>query len=118
MQLLVLSQVVLSFQLPFAIVPLVQFTSDPRRMGRFASGVWLQVLAWTTAAAVVALNVVLVVMKMNEWADGLAEHGGNPWWVYGTLGPASLLLAAFLGWLTLYPLHVTSRKRRRRARRR
>jgi manganese transport protein len=103
LELLVLSQVVLSFQLPFAIVPLVQFTSDRRRMGRFASGTWLKVLAWATAAAVVVLNVVLVLMKMNEWAGDLAKSGDNPWWVYGTIGPVAVLLAVFLGWLTLYP---------------
>src|SRR5262245_40598127 len=45
-ELLVLSQVMLSFQLPFAIIPLVQFTSDRRRMGAFASGAVLQALAW------------------------------------------------------------------------
>jgi manganese transport protein len=103
LELLILTQVVLSFQLPFAIVPLVQFSSDPRQMGRFASGGWLKLMAWTTAAGVVALNAVLVVMKMIEWADALAEVGHNPWWIYGTIGPVALLLGTFLGWLTLYP---------------
>src|SRR5262249_20280398 len=46
LELLVLSQAILSFQLPFAIVPLVQFTSDRQRMGSFASRGWLKMLAW------------------------------------------------------------------------
>jgi len=103
LQLLVLSQVVLSFQLPFAIVPLVWFTGDERRMGRHASATWLKLLAWACAAIVVGLNAVLIVLSMNEWAGDLAESGGNPWWVYGTIGPVALVLGAFLAWLTLYP---------------
>ncbi len=106
LQLLVLSQAVLSFQLPFAIVPLVQFTGDRRWMGRYANGAWLRAAAWACAALVVALNAALVVMSLNQWAGDLAESGGNPWWIYGTVGPAALLLAAFLTWLTLYPLWV------------
>jgi manganese transport protein len=103
LDLLVLSQAVLSFQLPFAIVPLVQFTADGRRMGRFASGAWLKAGAWACAAVVIGLNAVLVALSMNEWAGGLAESGVSPWWVYGTVGPVAVLLAGFLAWLTLYP---------------
>src|SRR5205814_1731503 len=53
LQLLVLSQAILSLQLPFAIVPLVQFTSGRRRMGAFANGGWLKTLAWLCAVIVV-----------------------------------------------------------------
>ena len=60
-KLLVLSQVVLSLQLPFAVVPLVLFTSSRRRMGAFASPAWLAGLAWLAAAAIVVLNLVLIV---------------------------------------------------------
>jgi manganese transport protein len=103
LDLLVLSQAVLSFQLPFAIVPLVQFTADRRRMGTFASGPWLKVAAWACALVVIGLNAVLVVMYMNDWAGGLAGTGLSPWWIYGTVGPLALVLAAFLAWLTAYP---------------
>ena len=48
-KLLILSQVILSLQLPFAIVPLVHFTSDKLKMGSFASGLWVKVLAWFTS---------------------------------------------------------------------
>lgn len=59
--LLVLSQVVLSLQLPFAIVPLVTFTSDRRMMGALASPLWLRVAAWGVAALVIALNTTLLI---------------------------------------------------------
>jgi manganese transport protein len=59
--LLVLSQVVLSLQLPFAVVPLVMFTGDRRMMGEFASPWALRVVAWAVATAIVALNVKLLV---------------------------------------------------------
>jgi manganese transport protein len=104
LQLLVLSQVTLSFQLPFAIIPLVLFTSDRRRMGTFASGPLVQALAWTCACAVVGLNVVLIVLQMQDWAKDLAEGGHSAWWVHGTVGPVACLLGVFLGWVLLYPV--------------
>ncbi|MEN2787195.1 Nramp family divalent metal transporter [Sphingomonas qilianensis] len=60
-QLLVLSQVVLSLQLPFAIVPLVRFTGDAKQMGVFANPLWLKLAAWTIAAVVIVLNVKLLI---------------------------------------------------------
>jgi manganese transport protein len=60
-KLLILSQVILSFQLSFAVVPLVIFTGDRKRMGEFVNARWLQVLAWTTAVAIAGLNVWLLV---------------------------------------------------------
>ena len=59
-QLLILSQVVLSLQLPFAIVPLVMFTADKRKMGELVAPRWVTVLAVTTAAVIIALNVKLI----------------------------------------------------------
>ena len=58
--LLVLSQVVLSFQLPFAVVPLVRFTSDRGKMGEFVNRPWVVALAWSIAAAIIVLNAVLL----------------------------------------------------------
>jgi len=62
MGLLILSQVILSFQLPFALVPLVQFTNDKRKMGEFTNSWWVGALAWFTAAAIIALNALLVFL--------------------------------------------------------
>lgn len=55
-KLLLLSQVILSLQLSFAVVPLIMFTSDRRKMGEFVSPRWLRTLAWITAAAIILVN--------------------------------------------------------------
>jgi len=60
-KLLVLSQVILSFQLPFAVVPLVRFTSDARMMGRFVNPTWLKIAAWLISAIIISLNVRLLL---------------------------------------------------------
>jgi manganese transport protein len=60
-QLLILSQVVLSLQLPFAIVPLVMFTGSKAKMGTFVGPRWLSFIAAIIAAIVVALNVKLLI---------------------------------------------------------
>src|ERR1700753_4020522 len=59
-QLLILSQVVLSLQLPFAVVPLVLFTASRSKMGAFVAPRWLTVLAALTAVIIIALNMKLV----------------------------------------------------------
>ncbi|AOL36178.1 divalent metal cation transporter [Geobacillus thermoleovorans] len=59
-QLLILSQVILSLQLSFAVVPLVQFTSDKKKMGEFANPLWLKVLAWMVAMVIISLNAYLL----------------------------------------------------------
>jgi manganese transport protein len=55
-KLLVMSQVVLSLQLSFAVIPLILFTSDRKKMGEFANPSWVKVLAWATAGIIVLLN--------------------------------------------------------------
>lgn len=104
MGLLVLSQVVLCLQLPFAVIPLVQFTSDRRRMGAFANRGWVKSLAWMGALTVVVLDGVFIGLQLHKWGTTIAEQGGNPLSIYGSVGLAAGLLAGFLGWLTLYPM--------------
>jgi manganese transport protein len=58
--LLILSQVVLSFQLPFAVIPLIQFTSDRNKMGEFANSRITVVIAWIVAAAILFFNAELL----------------------------------------------------------
>jgi manganese transport protein len=65
--LLVFSQVVLSLQLSFAVIPLVLFTSDRRKMGEFASPLWVKLLAWLTAGIIVLLNLKYLFDKLMEW---------------------------------------------------
>jgi manganese transport protein len=64
--LLVLSQVILSMQLSFAVFPLVVFTSDKRKMGEFANARWLKILSWITAVFIAALNAWLLL----QWFRG------------------------------------------------
>ena len=86
-KLLIASQVILSLQLPFAVIPLIQFTSDRKRMGEFASPRWVAVLAWIVAAIIIALNGKLIFDLLSDWvalpppastlAWSLASAGGG-----------------------------------------
>jgi manganese transport protein len=68
-RLLIFSQVVLSLQLSFAVIPLVIFTSDRKKMGEFANPFWLKALAWLTSGIIVILNV----KYLSDWS-GLTER--------------------------------------------
>jgi len=65
-KLLVASQVVLSFQLPFAIWPLIRLTSDPQVMGRYANGILTRLLAWSLFVLISVANIWL----MSRWLGG------------------------------------------------
>ncbi|PWU11888.1 MAG: divalent metal cation transporter [Verrucomicrobia bacterium] len=60
-RLLILSQVVLSMQLSFAVIPLVYFTGDRKKMGEFANAPWLSILSWSLAIVILALNIWLLI---------------------------------------------------------
>lgn len=68
--LLILSQVILSLQLSFAVVPLVWFTGDRQKMGEFTNGRWLALLAWASALLIIVLNVYLLVQTVGGWMTG------------------------------------------------
>ncbi len=107
--LLVLSQVVLSLQLSFAVIPLIHFTSDRRNMGEFATPIWGRVLAWSSAAIIVGLNAKLVSDKVVEWVAMAADSGRSVGpiplsWVVGALLYSVVLSAlALLAWVTIKP---------------
>jgi manganese transport protein len=107
--LLLLSQAILSMQLPFAIVPLIHFTGDRARMGPFANTRWVRILAWTTAAIVIALNALLAVQAIGQWLDAAGRWRPLVWLV--TI-PAAVALSLLLLWMTFEPA-VTKRIRRR-----
>jgi manganese transport protein len=65
--LLLFSQVVLSLQLSFAVFPLVMFTSDRVKMGRFANPPWMKVVAYLVAGVIAALNILLLVQTVWGW---------------------------------------------------
>ncbi|MEP6731578.1 MAG: Nramp family divalent metal transporter [bacterium] len=66
-KLLILSQVVLSLQLSFAVFPLVMFTSNKLKMGEFVNPRWLKVLAYLVASTIAVLNVWLLFQTMRAW---------------------------------------------------
>ncbi len=69
-ELLVLSQVILSLQLSFAVIPLVLFTGDRDKMGQFANPIWLKIMAWGITVVIVCLNVYLLVMTALNAVKG------------------------------------------------
>lgn len=66
-KLLILSQVVLSLQLSFAVFPLVMFTSDKLKMGEFANPLWRKILSYAVAVIIAVLNVWLLTQVFSEW---------------------------------------------------
>ncbi len=66
-QLLILSQVILSLQLSFAVFPLVRFTSERAKMGEFTNPRWLKILAYSVAFIIAALNAWLLVQTAQGW---------------------------------------------------
>ncbi|MBI1807220.1 MAG: Nramp family divalent metal transporter [Ignavibacteria bacterium] len=93
--LLILSQVILSLQLPFAVIPLIQFTSERTRMGEFSNKLWVQILAWIAATIIVGLNAKLVTSTLADW---IAGAGSGAIWLWLTVVP----IAVGCGILLLY----------------
>ena len=67
--LLIFSQVILSFQLSFAVFPLVMFTSDREKMGEFVNPPWLKWTAYAVASVIAALNAWLLVQTVRGWVS-------------------------------------------------
>ncbi|HEY0978594.1 MAG TPA: divalent metal cation transporter, partial [Flavobacteriales bacterium] len=97
-RLLVFSQVVLSLQLGFAVIPLIHFNSDRRTMGEHTIPLWARLLAWACAAIIVILNAGLVLEETRGW---IAEHG----WGIGAIAMLVVLVLALalLLYITLAP---------------
>ena len=103
--LLLLSQVILSAQLPFAIVPLIHFTNDPAKMGALANPGWVRKLSWLAAAFIIALNIWLLVQSLLE----LAGHGKV---ILSLSAIASAGLVGLLGWITFAPAWESGKRAR------
>jgi manganese transport protein len=97
--LLVLSQVALSLQLSFAVIPLVTFTSDRRHMGPFVNPWWVRVLAIVTTLIILGLNGKLAVDTILGWIAG----SPGAWWVWAILLPVALGLVLMLVYLLAAP---------------
>ncbi len=98
--LLVFSQVVLSLQLGFAIIPLIHFTSDKNKMGEFVNKKWVTLTAWLIATIIVGLNIKLVYQEVTGWIE---QAGDKSWLVALTVVPLCLGALALLLYLTIKP---------------
>jgi len=99
--LLLLSQVVLSLQLTFAVVPLIQVVSDRRWMGQYVVPRWMEISGWVVAIVIAALNLKLVFDALVDGIQGAT--GGHAWLLWATAVPLSLGLIALLGYVILVP---------------
>ncbi len=98
--LLVLSQVVLSLQLGFAIIPLIHFTSDKEKMGIFAINPWMKIAAWSVAGIIIALNVKLIFEEVADW---LSSAGDQAWILWLTVVPLCFAAGTLLLYITFKP---------------
>ncbi len=98
--LLVLSQVVLSLQLSFAVIPLIHLVSDPRWMGQYTIRPVLQAVSWLTAGTIAALNLKL---SYDAIAGAMSGAGSRSWLLWVTAVPAAAGLVALLGYVTVVP---------------
>ena len=108
-KLLVLSQVVLSLQLGFAVIPLIHFNSDKKLMKAFTIKLWVKILAWTSAAIIVFLNVQLVINEIQGW---LAEAGENAIYIYTVVLPIIIACFALLVYIFIHPMLSASEKKK------
>ena len=104
LRLLVLSQVVLSLQLPFAIVPLIRFTSDPETMGVFVTVRWVKRVVQVLAAAITGLNGWLIWKTFNGAGDALTDGSGWQLAAGIGIGVGAAAGAALLVWIAVVPL--------------
>ena len=99
--LLVLSQVVLSLQLGFAVIPLIHFTSDKKTMGVFAIKMWVKISAWIIATIIVSLNIKLVYNEISGWFISMGEYN---WILWLTVIPLCLAAFGLLVFITIKPI--------------
>ena len=108
-ELLVLSQVVLSLQLSFAVIPLIHMVSDRKLMGAFAIRPWVQLLAWTTAGIIVVLNAKLVIDEVGVW---MGKEGTSGMLARYLAIPVIAAVGFLLLFVLLDPFFLGRRKRR------
>ncbi len=98
-KLLVLSQVVLSMQLGFAVIPLIHFVSDKKSMGKFALKPVMKTASWLIALIIVVLNIKLVVEELLLWIDSVS----SPWFIYVFVIPAIAAVVVILLYIVFKP---------------
>ena len=95
-ELLIFSQVILSLQLGFAIIPLIHMVSDKQKMGEFVIKPVVKVAAWVIALIIVTLNVLLVLGKIGEWIAAAGDHAYILWLTVVPVVSAAFLLLLYL----------------------
>jgi len=104
-KLLVFSQVVLSLQLGFAIIPLIHFVSDKSKMNEFAIGTITKIASWVIALVIVSLNAKLVYDEIQGWV----AESENPIFIYVFVVPVAILAGAVLLYIIINPFVRKSR---------
>ena len=104
-KLLIFSQVILSLQLGFAVIPLIHFVSDKQKMGEFAIPLWQKILSWVAAIVIISLNVKLV---FNEISD-LILNSKLPLLISFTIVPICIFCFLMLIYITIVPF-ITKEK--------
>lgn len=99
-KLLIFSQVILSLQLGFAIIPLIHFVSDKKKMGAFTIKTYIKIIAWISAAIIVSLNVKLVYGSLTGWVSSQPQLTISHYLVIGI----ALFCAIMLLYITFMPL--------------
>lgn len=107
-QLLVLSQFILSLQLPFAIVPLIFFTGDKKLMGEFAVRPLFKILGWIAVLMIAGLNFYFVMIQVNDWVhdDGIAFS------TKFLLAVVCLFVFVTLFFVIIYPIIMGNKKQK------
>lgn len=103
--LLVLSQVVLSLQLGFAVIPLIHFVSDKSRMKEFTIGIATKIGAWAIALTIVSLNAKLVYDEIRGWI----VNSDDPIYIWVFVVPLAVVAAALLLYITIEPFVLKGR---------
>ena len=100
-RLLIFSQVVLSIQLGFAVIPLIHFVSNKKRMGEFVIKPWMQLLSWFTAGIILLLNIKMVVEQVDDW---VTDAGDNAVYIEWFVIPVLALAGLYLLYIIVIPL--------------
>ncbi len=104
--LLVLSQVILSLQLGFAIIPLIHFVSDKKKMGEFVIPLWQKIASWISVSVIVFLNCQMLFQKVTNWLS----ESNYAFIIWITVVPFMLFCLGVLFYIIFEPMLSKSKK--------
>lgn len=104
-KMLIFSQVVLSLQLGFAIIPLIHYVSDKNKMNGFHIGKWTRIAAWIIATIIVSLNAKLVFEEINGWI----QDAQDPTWLWLTVVPLAFGFLILLLYIVFNPFFAKTK---------